>query len=133
MQKIYEGHLAWHSHISKRLFVAFSKPDRESKKWCSWFWKCIMPRVWPEPIWIKVKTWWKILLQHQSTYLKGVEFASIESHPFRPDFIKFSKTISYEVNFTSQCSHLEVLLLSKFWDFNWCRFLASYVSTLILL
>ena len=37
-------------------------------------------------------------------------------------FIKISKTVSYEVNLTSQHSHLEVLLLSKFGsergDFN---------------
>ena len=37
-------------------------------------------------------------------------------------FIKISKTVFYEVNLVSQCSHLEVLLLSKFWsergDFN---------------
>ena len=44
----------------------------------------------------------------------GPESASIEIPPFRPYFIKFSKTVSYEVNLVSQCSHLEVLLLSKF-------------------
>ena len=48
--------------------------------------------VWPEPIWIKVKTWWQILLQHQSTYLRGPEFTSIEIPPFRTHFIKFLKT-----------------------------------------
>ena len=26
------------------------------------------------------------------------------------------KPVSYEVNLTSQCSHIEVLLLSKFWS-----------------
>ena len=85
--------------------------------------------VWPEPIWIKVKSWWQILPQHQSTYLRGPEYASIEIPPFRPHFIKFSKTVFYEVNLTSQQSHLEVLLLSKFWsergNFNWYRFWAS--------
>ena len=35
-------------------------------------------------IWIKVKTWWQILPQHQSTYLGGPESASIEIPPFRP-------------------------------------------------
>ena len=34
--------------------------------------------------------------------------------PFRPHFINFSKTVFYEVNLLPQCSHLEVLLLSKF-------------------
>ena len=34
--------------------------------------------------------------------------------PFQTSFIKLSKTGSYEVNLTSQHSHLEVLLLSKF-------------------
>ena len=59
----------------------------------------------------------------QSTYLRGPESVSIEIHPFRPYFIKFSKIVSYEVNLTTQQhSHLEVLLLSKFGsereDFN---------------
>ena len=36
--------------------------------------------------------------------------------PFRPHFIKLSKTVFYEVNLTSQHSHLEVLLQSKFWS-----------------
>ena len=40
--------------------------------------------------------------------------ASIEIPPFRPHFIKFSKTVFYEVNLTSQHSHLEALLQSKF-------------------
>ena len=38
--------------------------------------------------------------------------------------------VLYEVNLTSQCSHLEVLLISKFWsergDFNWCRFCQGF-------
>ena len=33
--------------------------------------------------------------------------------PFGTHFINFLKTISYEVNLTSQCSHLELLLISK--------------------
>ena len=85
--------------------------------------------VWPEPIWIKVKSWWQILMQDQSTYPRGPESASIEILPFRPHFINFLKTVSYEVNLASQCSHLRVLLWSKFLsereDFNWCRFWAS--------
>ena len=40
--------------------------------------------------------------------------ASMEIPPFRPHFINFSKTVFYEVNLTSQRSHLEVLLLCKF-------------------
>ena len=54
--------------------------------------------------------------------LGGPESASIEIPSFRPHFIKFSKTVFYEVNLVSQCSQLEVLLLSKFGsergDFN---------------
>ena len=42
--------------------------------------------VWPEPIWIKVSGWWQIPPQHQSTYLRGPESASIEIPPFRPKF-----------------------------------------------
>ena len=41
---------------------------------------------------------------------------------FRYHFVKFSKTVLYEVNLVSQCSHLQLLLLSKFGsergDFN---------------
>jgi hypothetical protein len=87
--------------------------------------------VWPEPIWIKVNSSWLLLPQHQSTYLRGSESASIEIPPFRPQFIKFSKTVFYEVNLVSQRSHLEVLLVSEFGsereDFNWCSFWASWV------
>ena len=36
----------------------------------------------PEPIWINVKKFWQILLQHQSTFLGGPESASIENSPF---------------------------------------------------
>ena len=38
----------------------------------------LLATVWPEPIWIKVNGWWQILPQHQSTYLRGPESASIE-------------------------------------------------------
>ena len=41
---------------------------------------------WSKPIWIKVNGWWQILPQHQSTYLKGLELASIEIPPLRPKF-----------------------------------------------
>ena len=40
--------------------------------------------VWPQPIWIKVRSSWQIPPQHQSTYLGGPESASIEIPPFRP-------------------------------------------------
>ena len=53
------------------------------------------------------------------TYLRCPESTSIEIPLFRLHFIEFSQTLSYEVNLASQCSHLEVLLLSKFWsDFS---------------
>ena len=102
-----------------------------SSRWPIWHQKIsqMSITVWPEAIWIKVKSWWQILMQHQSTYPRGPESASIEILPFRPHFINFSKTVSYEVNLASQCSHLKVLLWSKFWsergNFNWCRFWAS--------
>jgi hypothetical protein len=65
---------------------------------------------------IKVKYSSLIIPQHQITYLRGPESASFEIPPFRPHFIKFSKTVHYELNLVSQCLHLEgeVLLLSKF-------------------
>ena len=71
--------------------------------------------VWPEPSeWLVTNT--------TAAYLRGPESASIEIPPFRPHFIKSSKTVSYEVNLSLQCSHLEVLLLNNFWsemgDFN---------------
>ena len=71
--------------------------------------------VWPEPIWKKVYTSELLLPQHQRKYPRGPESALIEIPPFRPYFITFSKTVFYlKVNLVSQCSHLEVLLLSKF-------------------
>ena len=92
--------------------------------------------VWPEPIWIKVKKSWLVLPQHQNTYPWGPKSVSIESPPFRPHFIKFSKIVFYEVDLVSQCSHLEVLLRSKFGsergDFNWCWFWSSKVCTLMM-
>ena len=47
---------------------------------------------------------------------RGPESASTEIPPFRPHLIKFSKTVFYEANLTSQHSQLEVLLPSKFWS-----------------
>ena len=71
--------------------------------------------VWPQPIWNR--SWWQIPPQYQSTYLRGTESVSIEIPSFSPHFIKFSKTFLYEVNLTSQHSHVEILLLlSKFWS-----------------
>ena len=70
----------------------------------------------------KVKTSQLLLQQHQSTYPKGPESASIQIPTFRTLFIKFSKTVFYQVNIVSQYLHLEVHLLSKFGsergDFN---------------
>jgi hypothetical protein len=54
--------------------------------------------------------------------LRGPESALIKIPSFRPYLIKFSTTVSFEANLTPQHSHLEALLLSKFWsergDFN---------------
>ena len=47
--------------------------------------KCWFYTVWPQPILKKVRSWWQISPQHQSTYLGGPESASIEI----PHFIKF--------------------------------------------
>ena len=62
------------------------------------------------------------LVTNTTTASKYIPKRSIEIPPFRPYFIKFSKTVFYEVNLTPQHSHLEVLLLSKFCsdrrDFN---------------
>ena len=45
---------------------------------------CQSLTVWPEPTWIKKS--WLLLPQHQSTYPRGPESASIEIPPFRPKF-----------------------------------------------
>ena len=75
--------------------------------------------------WNNIKTWcyrkWLRQQWHQTKHSmasvnlnKSPESVSIEIPPFKPHFIKFSKTVSYEVNLVSHCSHLEILLLSKF-------------------
>ena len=46
--------------------------------------------VWPERIWIKVRSWWQILPQHQSTYLRSPESASLKILLFKLHLIKFS-------------------------------------------
>ena len=54
---------------------------------------------WPQSIWKKVRTWWQIPLQHQSTYtyLGGPESASIEIPPFRPFlWCKFQKIKNFK-------------------------------------
>ena len=58
-------------------------------------WSHFCITVWPEPIWIKVKSSRLLLPQHQSTYLRGPESTLIEILLFRPHFIKFSKTVFY--------------------------------------
>ena len=37
-----------------------------------------------QQIWIKVRSWWQIQTQHQSTYLGGPESVLMEIPPFRP-------------------------------------------------
>ena len=61
-----------------------------------------------------MKSWWQILPQHQSTHLRGPESASINPS-FQTSLHKIFKNCFY-VNLTSQHSHFEVLLLSKFWS-----------------
>ena len=64
------------------------------------FWEAkylVKSTVWPQPIWIKVRTSWQIPLQHQSIYLGGPESASIEIPPFRPFlWSKFSKIKNFK-------------------------------------
>ena len=59
--------------------------------------------IWLQPIWMKMKRWWQILSQHQSTYLRGPESVSIESPRSEQNLL--SKSISEceccEVRFTS--------------------------------
>ena len=53
-------------------------------------------------------------LQDQSTKAYNlVNKTKIKSPLFGTHFIKFSKTVSYKVNLTSQCSHREALLVRK--------------------
>ena len=49
----------------------------------------------PQTTWIKVKSWWQILPQHQSTYLRGPESLSIEMPAFRP---KFTYVVKVPIN-----------------------------------
>ena len=51
---------------------------------------------------------------HHSIKGSGGTLSTISQ--FGQHFTKFSKTVSYEVNIAAQSSHLEVLLLSKFWS-----------------
>ena len=44
-----------------------------------------------------MKTWWQILTQYESTYSRDPKSASIEIPSFRPNFIQFLKTVSYEL------------------------------------
>ena len=50
----------------------------------------------------------KELVTNTTAASRGPESASMEIPLFRPHFIKLSKTVFYEVNLTSQCSHLEM-------------------------
>ena len=57
-------------------------------------------------------------------YNLGDNYQQKSDLTFEPHFIIYLKTVFYEVNLASHHSHLEVLLLSKFWsereDFNFC-------------
>ena len=46
-------------------------------------------------IWIKVNSSWLLLQEHQSAYLRGPKSTSIKIPPFRPHFLKISKTIFF--------------------------------------
>ena len=116
-----------YSDVTHRAVLCFTAHHWIWRNFISfWYLFCT---VWPEPIWIKVSGDKYVPSQHQSTYLGGPELALIKIPPFRPHFIRFSKTIFYEVNLVSQCSYLELLLLSKFGsergDFNQYRFWSS--------
>ena len=52
-----------------------------------------------QQIWIKVRSWWQIPTQHQSTRIGGPESASIEIPPSRPHFIKFQKEVFFGQTF----------------------------------
>ena len=73
----------------------------------------------------------------ESKYIPRKPRISINwNHFFHTSIHKFFKTVFYKVNLVSQCSHLKVLLLSKFGsemgDFKWYRFWASLVCNLML-
>ena len=63
--------------------------------------------VWLQQIWIKEKSWWQIYTTTVSKYIPKRPRICININPsFRIVF--------YEENLTSQHSHLEVILLTKF-------------------
>ena len=102
--------------------------------WISWVGPklCFMSStVWPEKIWIKVKKSWLLLPQHQSSYPRGPESASIEIPPFQTQICLLKEPIN--VNMVKQ----DLLHKNSFWkfyevrsgrgDFKWYRFWASCV------
>ena len=58
--------------------------------------------VWPEPIWKKVNTSQLPLTQHQSTYPRGPESASIEISPFQTQI--YLVNVPLNVNIVKQDS-----------------------------
>jgi hypothetical protein len=73
------GNLTRCGHLSKQMANSRCQAFRAM----TW-----LATVWPQPILKKVRTWWQIPPQHQSTYLGGPESASIEIPPFRRFFSK---------------------------------------------
>ena len=95
--------------------------------------RCTRCTVWLEPIWKKVNTSQLLLPQHQSTYPRGPESASIEIPPFRPHFIKHGdldrntyKSIHffmfYKLSPISFIYCEEENLLKSLWNYfiHWC-------------
>ena len=75
--------------------------------------------VWPEPIWIKVSGWWQIPTQHQSTYLRGTESASIEIPPFQTQI--YLEKVPLNVNIVKQDLLHEKQFLKILWSEVWKR------------
>ena len=68
---------------------------------------------WSEPIWIRVKTLWQILPQHQSSYLKGtcINWNSL-----------FQTQIYKLFYYVLVCNNYYWVKLGLKGDFSWCRF-----------
>ena len=50
-----------------------------------------------------VRSWWQILPQHQSTYLRGPGSASIEISPFKPGWETGVKKVKYKIHGICSC------------------------------
>ena len=70
--------------------------------------------TWPRTIWIKLKKKTKT----KTTTARKLLTLGIKNQklPFRTSLLKIFKIVSYEINLASQCSHSEVIFLSKFWS-----------------